>query len=313
MYLSEDRISSVREKLKTFFDDAAWHAPGILLFDDLDRLIPAEVEHVDSFRFRQLAECFFHIASKMLKKHRITILATAQQKSYSLVPNYKSLCSILKAIMSCGPELVKKSVSNVDLLSVASECEGYLAADLKTLVERTIHEGAVRNLQNNVNEIDFLLIQDDFRKAQKGFIPFSLRGVKLHTSNVSWTDIGGLEETRKVLLRSGLLLYGFPGCGKTLLASAVAKECGLNFISVKGPKLLNKYIGASEKSVRDLFERAQAAKPCALFFDEFDSIAPKRGHDSTGVTDRVVNQMLTQMDGAEGLDGVYVLAATSIT
>jgi len=140
-----------------------------------------------------------------------------------------------------------------------------------------------------------------------------------------------------------LLLYGYPGCGKTLLASAVAKECGLNFISVKGPEILNKYIGASEQSVcrfilskrfrltlpqvRDLFERAAAAKPCVLFFDEFDSIAPKRwvfvrgrslpdiddvfrGHDSTGVTDRVVNQMLTQMDGAEGLDGVYVLAAT---
>lgn len=136
-------------------------------------------------------------------------------------------------------------------------------------------------------------------------------------------------------LRSGILLYGYPGCGKTLLASAVAKECGLNFISVKGPEILNKYIGASEKSVRDLFERASAAKPCVLFFDEFDSIAPKRyvvlyldiilfsrvssrdqadrcrGHDSTGVTDRVVNQMLTEMDGAQGLDGVYVLAATS--
>jgi peroxin-1 len=91
----------------------------------------------------------------------------------------------------------------------------------------------------------------------------------------------------------------------------VAGECGLNFISVKGPEILNKYIGASEKSVRDLFERAQAARPCVLFFDEFDSIAPKRGHDSTGVTDRVVNQFLTQMDGAEGLSGVYVLAATS--
>jgi peroxin-1 len=113
-----------------------------------------------------------------------------------------------------------------------------------------------------------------------------------------------------LLLLLRLLLYGFPGCGKTLLASAVAKECGLNFISVKGPEILNKYIGASEKSVRDLFERAQAARPCVLFFDEFDSIAPKRGHDSTGVTDRVVNQMLTQMDGAEGLEGVYVLAAT---
>jgi peroxin-1 len=123
------------------------------------------------------------------------------------------------------------------------------------------------------------------------------------------------------------LLYGYPGCGKTLLASAVAKECGLNFVGVKGPELLNKYIGASEASVRELFERASAARPCILFFDEFDSIAPKRwtilfdvsrivltwnirGHDSTGVTDRVVNQMLTQMDGAEGLEGVYVLAAT---
>lgn len=172
---------------------------------------------------------------------------------------------------------------------------------------------------------------DDFVAAQVDFVPLSLRDVKLQKSEVEWADIGGLRETKRVLretlewptkygpifaqsplrLRSGLLLYGYPGCGKTLLASAVAKECGLNFISIKGPELLNKYIGASEKSVRDLFERASAAKPCVLFFDEFDSIAPKRGHDSTGVTDRVVNQMLTQMDGAEGLDGVYVLAATS--
>ncbi|KAJ8122331.1 hypothetical protein ONZ43_g1448 [Nemania bipapillata] len=171
----------------------------------------------------------------------------------------------------------------------------------------------------------------DFDKALKGFTPASLRNVTLQTSTTTFDSIGGLKETRQILLetlqyptkyapifaqcplrlRSGLLLYGYPGCGKTLLASAVAGECGLNFISVKGPEILNKYIGASEKSVRDLFERASAAKPCVLFFDEFDSIAPKRGHDSTGVTDRVVNQLLTQMDGAEGLSGVYVLAATS--
>lgn len=188
---------------------------------------------------------------------------------------------------------------------------------------------------------------DSFHTALSTFVPLSLRDVKLQKSDVQWSDIGGLKEVRSVLretlefptkyasvfancplrLRSGcvpsspvqcprlilsrrLLLYGYPGCGKTLLASAAAKECGLNFISVKGPELLNKYIGSSEKSVRELFERAQAAKPCVLFFDEFDSIAPRRGHDSTGVTDRVVNQMLTQMDGAEGLEGVYVLAAT---
>nr|P46463.1 RecName: Full=Peroxisomal ATPase PEX1; AltName: Full=Peroxin-1; AltName: Full=Peroxisome biosynthesis protein PAS1 [Komagataella pastoris]CAA85450.1 PAS1 [Komagataella pastoris] len=173
--------------------------------------------------------------------------------------------------------------------------------------------------------------KDNFDSALSGYIPQSLRGVKLQKSDVRWDDIGGLRDAKSILLetlewptkyapifsscplrlRSGILLYGYPGCGKTLLASAVAAQCGLNFISIKGPEILNKYIGPSEQSVRELFERAQAAKPCILFFDEFDSIAPKRGHDSTGVTDRVVNQMLTQMDGAEGLDGVYVLAATS--
>jgi peroxin-1 len=253
---------------------------------------------------------------------------------------------MLNAIMSRGPERLSKSLIGLDLVSIATETEGYLAADLKALIERAVHEGAVRSIKKRINGLNddadsgvdvetpphpFTLTQQDFQKAQEGFVPSSLRGVKLQSSGVNWADIGGLNETRKTLLetlewptkyasifascplrlRSGLLLFGYPGCGKTLLASAVAKECGLNFISVKGPELLNKYIGASEKSVRDLFERAQAARPCVLFFDEFDSIAPRRGHDSTGVTDRVVNQMLTQMDGAEGLDGVYVLAATS--
>ncbi|KAF7375905.1 putative peroxisomal biogenesis AAA ATPase pex1 [Mycena sanguinolenta] len=212
---------------------------------------------------------------------------------------------------------------------IATQTEGYSATDLQDLVAQAVHRVAVRASDGSTPP---LLANTDFDAAQQDFVPLSLRGVKLQkSSEVSWSDIGGLRETRRVLretlewptkygpifaqsplrLRSGLLLYGFPGCGKTLLASAVAKECGLNFISVKGPEILNKYIGASEQSVRDLFERATAAKPCVLFFDEFDSIAPKRGHDSTGVTDRVVNQMLTQMDGAEGLDGVYVLAATS--
>ena len=109
----------------------------------------------------------------------------------------------------------------------------------------------------------------------------------------------------------GILLYGAPGTGKTLLAEAVSSFTGLNFIPIKGPELLSKYIGASEANVRDLFQRAQAVKPCILFFDEFDSLAPKRGHDSTGVTDRVVNQLLTQLDGVEGLEGVWIMAASS--
>jgi peroxin-1 len=206
-----------------------------------------------------------------------------------------------------------------------------MPGDIVLLVARARSEALIRSVSKDADSASINLTRGDFDTALKGFTPASLRNVTLQTSTTTFDSIGGLHATRKILLetlqypttyapifaqcplrlRSGLLLYGYPGCGKTLLASAVAGECGLNFISVKGPEILNKYIGASEKSVRDLFERAEAARPCVLFFDEFDSIAPKRGHDSTGVTDRVVNQLLTQMDGAEGLSGVYVLAATS--
>ncbi|KAL8758225.1 MAG: hypothetical protein Q9199_001635, partial [Rusavskia elegans] len=221
-----------------------------------------------------------------------------------------------------------------DILDLAGQTDGYMPADLALLVSRAKSEALIRLVSSNKDnpptpKLDIL--NTDFQTALKGFTPASLRSISLHSSTTTFSSIGGLHTTRRILLetlqyptlyapifaqcplrlRSGILLYGYPGCGKTLLASAVAGECGLNFISVKGPEILNKYIGASEKSVRDLFERAESARPCVLFFDEFDSIAPKRGHDSTGVTDRVVNQLLTQMDGAEGLKGVYVLAATS--
>ena len=224
--------------------------------------------------------------------------------------------------------------SGLDFLEVAGLTDGYMPADLVLLLSRARNEALKRftkDVSVLINVSCIPLAKEDFDEALKGFTPASLRNVTLQSSSTTFSSIGGLHITRKILLetlqypntyapifaqcplrlRSGLLLYGYPGCGKTLLASAVAGECGLNFISVKGPEILNKYIGASEKSVRDLFERAEAARPCILFFDEFDSIAPKRGHDSTGVTDRVVNQLLTQMDGAEGLSGVYVLAATS--
>lgn len=222
---------------------------------------------------------------------------------------------------------------DLDLLDLAGQIDGYMPGDLVLLVSRARGEALIRSVEGSPDTANTsaTLKQGDFQNALKGFTPATLRNVTLQSSKTSFDSIGGLHETRKILLetlqypttyapifaqcplrlRSGLLLYGYPGCGKTLLASAVAGECGLNFISVKGPEILNKYIGASEKSIRDLFERAESARPCVLFFDEFDSIAPKRGHDSTGVTDRVVNQLLTQMDGAEGLTGVYVLAATS--
>ncbi|KAL8595929.1 hypothetical protein ACOMHN_018241 [Nucella lapillus] len=207
--------------------------------------------------------------------------------------------------------------------------EGFVAGNIQVLVNRALHSHMA---QAPTKRQKVTLSQADFDAALEGFKPLAIRNVPLHTAgDLGWSDIGGLTEVKTLLvetlqwpskypvlfsscplrLRSGLLLYGPPGTGKTLLAGAVAKECCLNFISIKGPELLSKYIGASEQAVRDLFIRAQSAKPCILFFDEFDSIAPKRGHDSTGVTDRVVNQLLTQLDGVEGLQGVYMLGATS--
>lgn len=213
-----------------------------------------------------------------------------------------------------------------DVGDLVSETEGYSPNDLKILSNKIFCEASFESAESPL-----MINWAHAEHALQGFTPSNLAGVKLEKSTTKWSDVGGLGAAKSILLetlewptkyapifanstlrlRLGILLYGHPGCGKTLLASAVAAQCGLNFISIKGPEILNKYIGASEQLVRELFDRAQAAKPCVLFFDEFDSIAPKRGHDSTGVTDRVVNQMLTQMDGAEGLQGVYVLAATS--
>ncbi|BGP21579.1 peroxin-1 [Rhodotorula toruloides] len=346
---ADERLPTLKVRMKDWFDEACWHAPTVLVLDNLDRMIAAEVEHADSFPAVHLANTFLSLALPALASRPIVFIATAQG-STSLHPLLSSTHLLGEMVSLRGPDktarrdilnvLVKAKTSSSDLTasklnyaSIAAVTEGYLPADLRDLVDRAVQQAAIRSMSSaSASSYGALeLTADDFTAAQQGFVPLSLRDVKLQKSEVQWADIGGLTEARKTLretlewptkygaifascplrLRSGLLLYGYPGCGKTLLASAVAKECGLNFISVKGPEILNKYIGASEKSVRDLFERAQAAKPCILFFDEFDSIAPKRGHDSTGVTDRVVNQMLTQMDGAEGLDGVYVLAATS--
>ncbi|KAG6920030.1 hypothetical protein DXG01_010098 [Tephrocybe rancida] len=346
-------IATIKLLLQYWFDKAMWHKPSILILDNLDKLVGAELEHADSFRTRHITELFLSIYSSSSRAaapntRGIVLLATATSSAslHPLVnashvfreelkvkpPNNDARKDIIEHIvlgrLATAQDIRLNTESPLNYVALATQTEGYSVTDLQDLVGRAVHQVAIRAA---TKKQPATLSPADFAAAQVDFTPLSLRDVKLQKSDVGWSDIGGLHETRRILretlewptkygpifaqsplrLRSGLLLYGFPGCGKTLLASAVAKECGLNFISVKGPEILNKYIGASEKSVRDLFERASAAKPCVLFFDEFDSIAPKRGHDSTGVTDRVVNQMLTQMDGAEGLDGVYVLAATS--
>eukprot|EP01065_Artemidia_motanka_P040367 TRINITY_DN5044_c0_g1_i1.p1 TRINITY_DN5044_c0_g1~~TRINITY_DN5044_c0_g1_i1.p1 ORF type:complete len:1058 (+),score=384.46 TRINITY_DN5044_c0_g1_i1:105-3176(+) len=214
---------------------------------------------------------------------------------------------------------------------VARKTDNYTPQDLATVVSKAVHHGALRSRccpgQGRVS-----LVWEDFESSLGDFKPAALHGISMFKpQELSWDDMGGLEDVKKcimetivlptkypelfskvpVKLRSGVLLYGPPGCGKSHVVACAVAEAKLNCIQVSGPELLNKYIGASEQRVREVFEQAAAAAPSILFFDEFDSIAPQRGHDNTGVTDRVVNQLLCQLDGVEGRSGVYVIAATS--
>ncbi|MGC8681654.1 MAG: AAA family ATPase, partial [Thermoplasmata archaeon] len=172
----------------------------------------------------------------------------------------------------------------------------------------------------------------DFVDALKEITPSAMREVYLETPEVKWSDIGGLEDVKNELreavewplkfpevykrliyrIPKGLLLYGPPGTGKTMLAKAVATESEANFISVRGPELLSKWVGESEKAVREVFRKARQAAPCIIFFDELDALAPIRGLASdSGVTEKVVSQLLTELDGIEPLHGVVVIASTN--
>jgi transitional endoplasmic reticulum ATPase len=230
---------------------------------------------------------------------------------------------------------------DVDLEKLADLTHGYVGADLSALTK----EAAMRALRRVLPSIDLEadtipaeilasleVRMDDFLSAYREMQPSTLREVLLESPNVHWDDIGGLESVKQELQETiewplkfskiyshmkavppkGILLYGPPGTGKTLLAKAVATESQANFISVKGPEFLSKWVGESEKAVRETFRKARQAAPCVVFLDEIDSIAPVRGgfHDSN-VTERVVSQLLTEMDGLEPLHNVTVIAATN--
>ena len=209
--------------------------------------------------------------------------------------------------------------------------EGYRGRDVEQLVTRAIHAAISRQWGEEAaathdssgsggGRSPISISREDVDIALLGFVPSSVKDLPAAPAAVGWDDIGGLEEAKQTLtdtlqlptqfaplfarlplkLRSGILLYGPPGCGKSVLAAAAASHAGLRFIAVKGPELLNKYIGSSESAVRDVFVRARAAAPCLLLFDEMEAIATRRGGESTGVTDRVVNQFLCELDGVEG-------------
>jgi len=229
----------------------------------------------------------------------------------------------------------------VDLERLASVTHGFVGADLEYLCK----EAAMKTLRRNLPEIkleedrlspetlDKLIVtMDDFEGALRDVMPSAMREVYLETPDVKWDDIGGLETVKKELqeavewplkygdlydkigytMPKGIMLYGPSGTGKTLLAKAVATESEANFISVRGPELLSKWVGESERGIREVFRRARQASPCVIFFDEVDALAPTRGMGGDSmVTERVVSQLLTELDGVQNLQGVVVLAATN--
>ncbi|PIP21028.1 MAG: AAA family ATPase [Candidatus Omnitrophica bacterium CG23_combo_of_CG06-09_8_20_14_all_40_11] len=225
---------------------------------------------------------------------------------------------------------------------LAEITHGFVGADLEALAR----EAAMAALRKILPKIDFEMqdipyetlmklevTMDNFRDAMKEVEPSAIREVFVEVPDVKWSDVGGLEDIKEELKEAvewplkysdvfkkantnppkGILLYGVPGTGKTLLAKAIATESGVNFISVKGPSLISKYVGESEKAIREVFKIAKQASPTILFFDEIDSVVPRRGSSSTDahVTERVISQFLTEMDGIEELKGVVVLAATN--
>jgi len=229
----------------------------------------------------------------------------------------------------------------VNLNRLAEITHGFVGADLEALCR----EAAMVTLRKIMPKIEFeadyipyeLLSElevtmNDFLEALKEVEPSAIREIFTEIPDVKWSDVGGLEEAKRVLKETiewplkypdlfkhantnpakGILLTGLPGTGKTLLAKAVASESGVNFISVKGPALLSKWIGESERGIREVFKKAKQASPCIIFFDEVDALAPTRGASADShVTERVISQLLTELDGIEELKGVVVLAASN--
>ena len=339
------------ERLRDIFKEAAENAPSIIFIDEIDSIAPKRDEVTAETERRIVAQLLALMDGLEGRGKVVVIGATNRPNALDPairrpgrfdreieigIPDRDGRLEILQ-IHTKGMPLSE----DVDMDKLASMTHGYVGADLASLAR----EAAMRALRKVLPSIDLeaesipaevlnelRVGMDDFLAAYREVQPSTLREVLLEAPNVKWEDIGGLEGPKQELMESvewplkyanlfkhmgatppkGLLLYGPPGTGKTLLAKAVATESEANFISVKGPEFLSKWVGESEKAVRETFRKARQAAPCVIFLDEIDAIAPVRGTSSdSGVTERVISQILTEMDGLETLHNVVVIAATN--
>jgi len=340
------------EQLREIFDEAEENAPAIVFIDELDSIAPKRGETSGDVERRVVAQLLSLMDGLEARGDVIVIGATNRVDAIDPalrrggrfdreieigVPDRDGRKEILQ-VHTRGMPLVE----GIDLDHYAENTHGFVGADLEQLSKEAAMN-ALRRIRPEIDleadEIDAGILESmevtetDFKEALKGIEPSALREVFVEVPDITWADVGGLEDTKERLRETiqwpleypkvfeqmdmqaakGVLLFGPPGTGKTLLAKAVANEAQSNFISVKGPELLNKYVGESEKGVREVFEKARSNAPTVVFFDEIDSIAGERGQgmSDSGVGERVVSQLLTELDGIESLEDVVVIATTN--
>ncbi|RLG78227.1 MAG: AAA family ATPase [Thermoprotei archaeon] len=340
------------QRLRQIFEEAEKNAPAIIFIDEIDAIAPKREEVVGEVEKRVVAQLLTLMDGLKERGRLIVIGATNRveavdpalrrpgrfDREIEIPPPDKRA---RKAILEVHTRNVPLA-EDVDLEKLAEITHGFTGADLAALVKEAAISALRRFMKEEKLDLDKPIPPDklkelkvtnkDFTEALKLVHPTLMREVLVEVPEVKWEDIGGLEDVKQQLreavewpLKSpdvfekmgirpprGILLYGPPGCGKTLLAKAVATESGANFIAVKGPEILSKWVGESEKAIREIFRRARQVAPTVVFFDEIDSIAPARGfrHDS-GVTDRIVNQLLAELDGIQTLKNVVVIGATN--
>ncbi|NXF74127.1 SPAT5 protein, partial [Sclerurus mexicanus] len=340
-------------RLRQIFAEASLRRPSIIFIDELDALCPKREGAQNEVEKRVVASLLTlmdGIGSEGSEGQLLVLGATNRPHALDAalrrpgrfdkeveigIPNAQDRLDILQKLLRKVPH----SLTEAELAQLADRAHGYVGADLAALCKEAGLYALRRALGKSPNLLDtevagsVMIAFNDFLQGMNDVRPSAMREVAIDVPKVSWSDIGGLEDVKLKLKQAvewplkhpesfirmgiqppkGVLLYGPPGCSKTMIAKALAHESGLNFLAVKGPELMNKYVGESERAVREIFRKARAVSPSILFFDEIDALAVERGNSSGAgnVADRVLAQLLTEMDGIEQLKDVTILAATN--